>query len=149
MQMRVTHTYALMEVSDSTFNEIEGKLREAGPDYAAMLEIEHSEEGDKTNGIAMQGIMLVRKPTEQRSTDGAEQRTIVETLESMGVPKELIGDGSGIELSDVNTRPKDALETGVMCPGFADPQSGDKLLGNRPDNVIVDELADESFALPK
>jgi hypothetical protein len=44
----MTHTFATLEVSKATFDEIEGKLREAGYDHAFV------EEFIDMNGIALE-----------------------------------------------------------------------------------------------
>jgi len=50
---RTTYTFATLEVSRETYDEIEAKLREAGYDHAFV-----------DGAIDMHGIGLVRKPKE-------------------------------------------------------------------------------------
>lgn len=59
--LRTTHSFAIMEVSQSAYDEIKAKLEEAGYDHAVW------EEGDDGTLLAMNGIALALerpKPTE-------------------------------------------------------------------------------------
>lgn len=125
--MRVTHTFALMEVSNSTFNEIESLLRKA--QYEHMFEEEKTPAGKRVNGIAMQGIMLVRstqsvEPAQRPESKGTDD--VRAALESLGILPDQIAPSEG--------------KTGVMCPGLIDP-TPHKELGEAGD--------DENFMLPK
>lgn len=53
MRLRATHTLATMEVSRATFDEIAGKLREAGYDHAIL------DERWEASTLDMTGIGLV------------------------------------------------------------------------------------------
>lgn len=53
----MTHTYALLEVSDATYGEIEKALKAAGYDEAF-----HVQYDTEQPVIDMHGIALVRKP---------------------------------------------------------------------------------------
>jgi hypothetical protein len=72
--IRATHTYAALEVSAEAYDEIAGKLREAGYDHAFVVD---------EQAIDMQGIGLVRGPAspkvEQLRADWvkAERRAIM------------------------------------------------------------------------
>lgn len=59
MRVRATHTYAIMEVSDATFDEVRTILEAAG--YDDMLEREDSPEGRRVVGLMLQNICLSRK----------------------------------------------------------------------------------------
>lgn len=52
--MRATHTYALLPVSRAAFDEIAGKLKDAGYDHS----LDHDRE-DKLMLIDMHGLALV------------------------------------------------------------------------------------------
>ncbi len=65
--IRQTHTYALLPVSEATFNEIRDKLLAAGYDDYIMRA-----EADEPERVTMQGLALVldvtSKPTEKSET---------------------------------------------------------------------------------
>ena len=58
--MNVTHTYAVLEVSQAAYDEIAAKLREVGYDH-----VFHEERGDGVV-IDMHGVGLTRAAGEQR-----------------------------------------------------------------------------------
>ncbi len=52
--MRTTHTYATMEVSQNTYHEISGLLRDAGYDHCFL----HENMAGETPLLIMRGIAL-------------------------------------------------------------------------------------------
>ena len=61
----MTYTYALMEVSEATFNEIKQKLEEAGYDHAIHRAYDPDHAEPRT-ALDMHGIGLVLKSPEGR-----------------------------------------------------------------------------------
>lgn len=58
MALNVTHTYAVLEVSKATFDEIASKLREAGYSHAFHSESHGADREQKDVIIDMHGIGL-------------------------------------------------------------------------------------------
>lgn len=77
MTIRQTHTYAELEVSAATFDEIAGKLKAAGYDHAFM-------EGIHENGTAidMQGIGLTQ-PVRSAEPVGSPQERALEAVRAI------------------------------------------------------------------
>lgn len=85
----MTHTYAELEVSRATYDEIAAKLREAGYDHAFMPERGRHEPTIDMHGIGLilEGTQMAEKITDAALTDDMEIEIDVQMLQDRMSPK--------------------------------------------------------------